>query len=243
MEHWLSRTELLLGNEILHYLQSKNILVVGLGGVGAYAAEHIVRSGIGTLTIVDADVYSLTNINRQLGALHSTIGLNKTDVLKQRFLDINPEVKITTVKNFISKDEIIELLNQNFDYVIDAIDTLQPKVDLAEACVRKNIPLVSSLGSGGKRDISQIQVAEIENTHSCKLGFYFRKRLHRLGIRSGFKAVFSPEVVPREAIEITEETNKVSFAGTISYMPAAYGLHCAATVINDLLKKRDDIQN
>lgn len=239
MTKWLDRTELLLGKDALEKLKTKHVLVVGLGGVGAYAAEQICRAGIGEMTIVDADVVDETNINRQLIALTSTIGNPKSELLKERLLKINPDLKLHVIQEYIKDESTEELLNRaNFDYVLDAIDTLSPKVFLIFQVLQKKYPLISAMGAGGKLDPSQIQVVDIKKTYQCKLAFIVRKRLHNLGIRSGFKAVFSPEVVPEHAIVIDSNPsmNKLSVVGTISYMPAMFGCYMAAEVIKDLIK-------
>ncbi|PKP21214.1 MAG: tRNA threonylcarbamoyladenosine dehydratase [Bacteroidetes bacterium HGW-Bacteroidetes-20] len=239
MTKWLDRTELLLGKEALEKLKTKHVLVVGLGGVGAYAAEQICRAGIGEMTIVDGDVVDETNINRQLIALTSTIGNPKTELLKDRLLQINPQLKLHVIQEFIKDENTEELLNRSsFDYVLDAIDTLSPKVFLIFKVLQKNYPLISAMGAGGKLDPALIQVVDIKKTFQCKLAFIVRKRLHHLGIRTGFKAVFSPEVVPDHAVVIDSQPsmNKLSVVGTISYMPAMFGCHMAAEVIKDLLK-------
>lgn len=239
MTKWLARTELLLGKEALEKLQTKHVLVVGLGGVGAYAAEQLCRAGIGEMTIVDADVVDETNINRQLIALTSTIGNPKTELLKERLLQINPNLKLHVIQEYIKDESTEDLLNRSsYDYVLDAIDTLSPKVFLIYKVMQMNYPLISAMGAGGKLDPSKIQVVDLNKTFQCKLAFIVRKRLHHLGIRTGFKAVFSPEVVPDHAIVIDSNPtmNKLSVVGTISYMPAMFGCHMAAEVIKDLIK-------
>lgn len=239
MTKWLARTELLLGKEALEKLNIKHVLVVGLGGVGAYAAEQLCRAGIGEMTIVDADVVDETNINRQLIALTSTIGNPKTELLKDRLLQINPNLKLHVVQEYIIDESTEDLLNRaSYDYVLDAIDTLSPKVFLIYLVLQKKYPLISAMGAGGKLDPSKIQVVDINKTFQCKLAFIVRKRLHQLGIRTGFKAVFSPEIVPEHAIVIDSNPsmNKLSVVGTISYMPAMFGCHMAAEVIKDLIK-------
>jgi tRNA A37 threonylcarbamoyladenosine dehydratase len=236
MSEWLQRTELLLGRSKIDKLTNTNILVVGLGGVGAYAAEMLCRAGIGKMTIVDGDTVKETNINRQLVALKSTVEKMKTDVLGDRLLDINPELKLTKIDEFIKDERVIEILDKGFDYVVDAIDTLSPKLFLIYHSVQKGIPIVSSMGAGGKLDPSKIEISDIARSYNCKLARVLRKRLHRLGIRKGFMAVFSPEDVQDDSIELTEdEQNKKSNVGTISYMPAAFGCACASVVIRSLL--------
>ena len=233
---WLERTSLLLGNEKLKKLQNANVLVVGLGGVGAYAAEMIARSGVGRMTIADADTVSPTNINRQLIALHSTIGKEKSELMADRLRDINPEIELTVVNRFIKDDETDALLDSDrFDYVVDAIDTLSPKLALIKGCLDRNIPLVSSMGAGAKTDPTKMEICDIAKTHHCPLAHMLRKRLHKIGIRSGFRAVFSPEPVREGAMILCEEQNKKSNTGTISYIPALFGIGCASVVIRGLI--------
>ena len=233
---WLERTSLLLGDEKLKKLQNSNVLVVGLGGVGAYAAEMITRSGVGRMTIADADTVSPTNINRQLIALHSTIGKEKSELMADRLRDINPEIELTVVNRFIKDDETDALLDSDkFDYVVDAIDTLSPKLALIKGCLDRNIPLVSSMGAGAKTDPTKMEICAIAKTHHCPLAHMLRKRLHKIGIRSGFRAVFSPEPVREGAMILCEEQNKKSNTGTISYIPALFGIGCASVVIRGLI--------
>ena len=233
---WLERTSLLLGDEKLKKLQNANVLVVGLGGVGAYAAEMIARSGVGRMTIADADTVSPTNINRQLIALHSTIGKEKSELMADRLRDINPEIELTVVNRFIKDDETDTLLDSDkFDYVVDAIDTLSPKLALIKGCLDRNIPLVSSMGAGAKTDPTKMEICDIAKTHHCPLAHMLRKRLHKIGIRSGFRAVFSPEPVRERAMILCEEQHKKSNTGTISYIPALFGIGCASVVIRGLI--------
>ena len=213
------------------------MLNCGLGGVGAYTAEQLARAGIGSLTIVDGDTLHETNRNRQLPALVSTMGDYKADVVGQRLLDINPDLKLTVIKEYLKDQTIIDTLDYSYDYVIDAIDTLSPKVYLIYHALRFGLPLVSSMGSGGKYDPSHIRVSDIDDTHNCKLAYYIRKRLHKLDVWKGFKAVYSTEVVSRSAVALIEgEMNKKSTVGTISYMPAMFGCYCASVVIRDIME-------
>ena len=236
MTNWLERTELLLGEEKLEVLKNANVLVVGVGGVGAYAAEMIVRSGVGRMTIADADKVSETNINRQLVALHSTIGREKCDILADRLKDINPELQLTVVNRFIKDDETDALLDSsNFDYVVDAIDTLSPKLALIKGAMDRGIRIVSSMGAGAKTDPTLMEIKDIAKTHHCPLAHMLRKRLHKIGIKRGFWAVFSPEPVREGAMILCEEQNKKSNVGTISYIPALFGIGCASVVIRDLI--------
>ena len=237
-ENWQIRTELLIGAEGVARLARAHVLLVGVGGVGAYAAEQLCRAGIGELTIVDADTVSASNINRQLPALHSTVGQSKVKVMGQRLLDINPELQLHTVEEFIRDDRTAELLDAApYDCVLDAIDTLSPKVYLIYQALQRQMPVVSVMGAGGKMDPGQVQVADIAKSHHCHLAKAVRKRLYRLGIKHGVEVVYSAENVPEEAIVIDqdESINKLSTVGTISYMPAVFGCFAASAVIRRLL--------
>ncbi len=231
---WNSRTELLLGKDNTEKLHQSHVLVVGLGGVGAYAAEALVRAGIGQISILDSDVVTQTNRNRQLIALESTQDQAKTKVLKQRLLDINPELNVHTYSRYISYDDPLDFLDQPIDYVVDAIDTLTPKVYLIQELTARNIPFVSSMGSGGKLDPTMIRVDYLSKTFNCGLARYMRKRLRKYGVSEKFTVVFSPETKRQSSTEIVDEQNKKSNSGTISYMPAMFGLYAASVVIRQL---------
>jgi len=235
--NWLDRTHLLLGNDRLDQLKNSHILVVGLGGVGAYAAEMLCRAGIGKMTIVDGDNVEITNLNRQLPGLHSNIGKPKAEVLAERYRDINPEIELIVINEYLHDDRMIEILQFPYDYVIDAIDTLSPKVLLITQSLKLGLPIVSSMGAGGKMDPELVKSADISKSYNCKLARMLRKRLGKLGIRKGIKVVFSAEEVPEEAVREEEGTNKKSTVGTISYMPPIFGCHIASVVIRDLLLK------
>ena len=231
---WLQRTELLVKEEGIERLQNANILIVGLGGVGSFAAEFLVRSGIGNLTIVDGDTVDITNINRQLPALNSTIGKNKTDVVAERILDINPEINLKKINEFLEPDRMEELLTQEkFDYVLDCIDSLSPKLALIITCKRKKIKLVSAMGAGGKTDPSKVMVRDISKTNNCFLAKQIRKKLKKEQIHKGFRCVFSTEIQDENSLKMTDGSNyKKSFYGTISYMPAIFGLYAAAEAVS-----------
>ena len=236
MDNWLERTELLLGEEKLDRLKRAHVLVVGLGGVGAYAAEMVARAGVGRMTIADADAVSPSNINRQLVALHSTIGRQKADILAERLRDINPAIELEVVNRYIRDEETYRLLDAApYDYVVDAIDTLSPKLALIAAALERRLPLVSSMGAGAKMDPTKLEIADISKTHHCPLAHMLRKRLHKAGIRSGFKAVFSAEPVREGATILCEEQNKKSNTGTISYLPALFGIGCASVVVRGVI--------
>ena len=211
--------------------------MVGLGGVGAYAAEQLARAGIGRMTIVDGDVVNITNRNRQLLALSSTQGRPKAEVMAERIRDINPDIELEVINQYMKDDAIIELVSKPYDYVVDAIDTVAPKVFLLYYAKMNNQRIVSCMGAGGKFHPEKIEITDIAQSNHCRLAFYIRKRLHRLGVFDGITAVFSPEPVDESAIVNVSEQNKVSNVGTISYMPAAFGIFCASVVINDLLKR------
>lgn len=233
---WMERTSLLLGDEKLERLRRAHVLVVGLGGVGAYAAEMLVRAGIGRMTIADADVVSPSNINRQLVALHSTVGRPKAEVLAERLRDIAPDLQLTVVVKYIRDEETYTLLDAApYDYVVDAIDTLSPKLALIAGALERQMKVVSSMGAGAKTDPTQMEIADISKTHHCPLAHMLRKRLHKIGIRTGFRAVFSPEPIREGAMIVCEEENKKSNVGTISYLPALFGIGCASVVIRDLI--------
>ena len=234
---WQERTRLLLGDEGFERLNSSHVLVVGLGGVGGYVAEQLTRAGIGELTIVDGDVVSQSNMNRQLLALQSTQGKPKAEVMAARLRDINPDVKLHVVNQFMKDQALIDLISQPYDYVVDAIDTVSPKVFLLYYAVQNNQRIVSCMGAGGKMHPDKIEIADIDKSHHCHLAFYIRKKLHKLGIRTGIKVVFSPEPVSKSAVIEEESQNKASNVGTISYMPATFGCFCASVVINGLLEK------
>ncbi len=235
-DNWLERTELLLGAEKLKLLRKAHVLVVGLGGVGAYAAEMIARAGVGRMTLADADTVGLTNINRQLLALHSTVGRPKAEVLAERLRDINPAIELTVVNRYIKDEETYTLLDAaRYDYVVDCIDTLSPKLALIAAALERKMPLVSSMGAGAKVDPTQLEIKDISKTHHCPLAHMLRKRLHKIGIYKGFRAVFSPEPIREGAMILSEEQNKKSQVGTISYIPALFGIGCASVVIRDLI--------
>lgn len=236
MENWLQRTELLLGEERLTRLRQAHVLVVGTGGVGAYAAEMICRAGVGRLTLVDADTVQPTNINRQLPALHSTLGREKVTVLAERFRDINPDLELTVRAEYLKDEAIPALLDSaRFDFIVDAIDTISPKCFLISEAWKRHIPIVSSMGAGAKRDLTKIRFADLWDTYHCGLSKAVRKRLQKMGPKRKLPVVFSTEQADPGAVLLTEnEQNKKSTAGTVSYMPAVFGCYLAQYVIEHL---------
>ncbi len=242
MEDWKSRTALLVGPDGAKRLSDACVAVVGLGGVGSVAAEMVVRAGVGHLVILDCDRVSDTNRNRQIPALSSTVGRLKTEVVAERLKDINPELDLTVVDEYLDSGNVGVLSGFHIDYLIDAIDTLSPKLALICHCVGNHIPLVSSMGSGAKYDVTRIRITDISKSFNCPLAYIVRKKLRKMGITKGFKAVFSEELPVNEAIvelseaEQAETSNKKSQVGTISYLPAAFGCACAQAALTTLLQ-------
>ncbi len=238
MAQWTERAELLFKKEGLEKLKNSNVLIVGVGGVGSFAAEFIARAGVGKMTIVDGDVVDITNINRQLPALHSTVGKPKIDVVGDRLMDINPELQLTRIKEFLSPERAFEIVTDEFDYVMDCIDSITPKLNLIIASKRKKIKIVSSMGAGGKMETGKVKVTDISKTKNCYLAKAVKRRLKEAGIDKGVKAVYSYEIQDPNSLRMTDGSNfKKSFYGTNSYMPGLFGLHAAETVIRYLLKK------
>ena len=231
----------MFGVEPMQQLHQAHVMVVGLGGVGAYAVEMLCRAGVGEFTLVDGDTVNDSNRNRQLVALTSTVGTLKTDVLAARLRDINPEVKLHLYPEFLRDERTVELLKMaKYDYLVDAIDTLSPKVFMLQQAYLLGIPTVSSMGSGGKLDPTQVKICDIAKSDYCKLARMVRKRLHKLGVRKGITVVFSAEVVPAERVMITEgEQNKKSNVGTVSYMPAVFGCYLASHIIRQLVLPKE----
>ena len=233
---WMSRTVQLLGPEKVRRIQQSHVLVAGLGGVGSMAAEMLARAGIGEMTLVDNDIVQHSNINRQMPALHSSLGRQKVTVVEERLKDINPDLRTHPLKTYINEESIQEILSVPYDFVVDAIDTLTPKILFIEAVYTSGIPLASSMGSGGKTDPSKITIADFSKSYNCRLAYLLRKKLRKRGISKGFKVVFSTELVDKEHLLITEnELNKKSIPGTISYIPAIFGCMLSSVVIEGLI--------
>lgn len=240
MDNWLERTELLISKENIEKLKRAHVLIVGLGGIGSFAAEFIARAGVGTMTIIDGDVFDPTNKNRQLTALDSTIGKNKAVVLGERLLDINPELKLNVVQEFVLPERVWELLKEyEPDYVMDCIDSVTPKLEWIIACKRLRIKIISHLGAGGKTDPARVHVANLHQTYNCKLASHLKKRLKKKEVTfKTIRAVFSSELQQKDSLKMTNGANyKRSFYGTVSYMPALFGLMGAADVIRYLMEK------
>ncbi len=238
-KNWLERTELLIKENGIEKLQNANVLVVGLGGVGSFAAEFLARAGIGKITIVDGDVVDITNVNRQLPALHSTVGKPKVEIVGDRMMDINPNLELTRINEFLVQETVEQVIDsQKFNYVLDCIDSVTPKIALIRIAKRRKIKVVSCMGAGGKTDPSKVMVRDISKTYNCYLAKNVRKRLKKEKINKGIRCVFSNEIQDEDSLKMTDGTNfKRSFYGTISFMPAIFGLYAAAEVINYLTKE------
>lgn len=233
---WLARTELLIGKDALLKLTASHVVVVGLGGVGSYAAEFIARSGVGRMTIIDGDVVDPTNRNRQLPALATNHGMSKAMIMEERLKAINPEISLTVVKEFINPEMVRQQLNEKPDYIIDAIDSITPKITFIQMAYESKLPLVSSMGAGAKLDPTQLKVVDISKTWNCPFAQQIRKNLKKLGIAKGIKVVFSPENPNKESLMLTDGKNfKKSAYGTISYLPAVFGAVAASVAIMDLI--------
>ncbi len=236
---WLSRTSLLIGEDTVHHLTQQHVMVVGLGGVGSFAAEFIARSGIGTMTIIDGDTVDPTNRNRQLPALATNHGVPKASIMAERLLAINPQLQLNVVQQFVNPTMVAELLATKPNYIIDAIDSITPKITFITLAYQSYLPLVSSMGAGGKLDPTLLQVADIAETHHCKFAQQVRKNLKAQGIFKGVQVVFSPEPPLKESLILTDGSNyKKSAYGTISYMPATFGAVVASVAIRDLMEKK-----
>jgi tRNA A37 threonylcarbamoyladenosine dehydratase len=233
---WLGRTTLLIGEEKVRLLTRKHVMVVGMGGVGSYAAEFICRSGIGKMTIVDGDVVDPTNRNRQLPALATNHGQSKAGIMAERLLSINPELDLTVIKEFVNPEKVATLLEEKPDYVIDAIDSITPKLTFIQHALQQELRMVSSMGAGAKLDPTQLRVADISKTYNCPFAQQIRKMLKKQKIYKGLKTVFSPEAPIKESLMLTDGKNyKKSAYGTISYLPATFGAVAASVVIRDLM--------
>ncbi|KAF2518425.1 tRNA threonylcarbamoyladenosine dehydratase [Flavobacterium salilacus subsp. salilacus] len=238
MAEWTERAELLFKKEGLEKLKNAHVLVVGMGGVGSFAAEFIARAGVGSMTIVDGDVVDITNINRQLPALHSTVNKPKVAIVGDRLMDINPELKLTRIKEFLSPERAYELVTNEYDYVLDCIDSITPKLNLILSARRQKVKIISNMGAGGKYEASKVKVTDISKTEYCPLAKTIRKRLRKEGVSKGVKVVFSTEMPDETSVKMTDGTNfKKSFYGTNSWMPALFGLHAAETVVKYIINK------
>lgn len=230
-EYWDSRTRTLLGDEAADILANATVAVIGTGGVGGYAVEALARSGIGNLIIIDADDVAPSNINRQLPALHSTIGKCKVELFAERCRDINPQIRITAIKKFVDPENVAELIGKDVDFVIDAIDTVAPKMAVITFCFENRIPIISSMGAGGRTDPTKIGYFDISETREDGLARAVRQRMRRSGIHRNLKVVASTEPPFRNSVIELDEKNKRSSFGTLVTIPAIFGLYLANYVI------------
>jgi tRNA A37 threonylcarbamoyladenosine dehydratase len=233
---WLGRTQLLIGEEALRTLTQKHVMVVGMGGVGSFAAEFVARSGIGEMTIIDGDVVDPTNRNRQLPALSTNHGVSKAQIMAERLLAINPELKLHVVEEFVNPEMVQQQIARKPDYIIDAIDSITPKLTFIKLAYESKIPMVSSMGAGAKLDPTKLQVVDISKTYNCPFAQQIRKNLKDAGIRKGLTVVFSPERIIKESLMLTDGRNyKKSAYGTISYLPATFGAVVSSVAIRELM--------
>jgi len=228
------KTAALLGEQNLQRLQKAKVAIIGVGGVGSYAVEALARAPIGNLLLVDFDIVAESNINRQLIATSKTVGKLKVEIMKQRCLEINPHINITTIAKPYNKNNADEIFAEKWDYVVDAIDDISAKIHLLQYCIKHKLAIISSMGAANKLDPNKIQIADISKTAYCPLARKVRKELKKIGIEKGIKVVYSNENMHKPTNYLKNSTGKV-VAGTISYMPACFGLHCAAVVIQELI--------
>lgn len=241
MNEIFARTEILLGRNALARLARKHVLIAGLGGVGSFAAEAVGRSGVGRVTLVDHDVVAPSNLNRQLVALHSTLGMSKAEVMAGRLRDINPDLELRVMETFVTRDNAHAVVARgDFDFVADCIDTVSCKAALVAACLRQEVPVVSSMGAGNRLDVTKIKVTSLNQTHGCGLARALRKTLKEMGVRPRYPVVFSDEVPrqprPHEALEGSRQGRPRAVNGTISYMPSLFGMMLAGVVVRALLE-------
>lgn len=233
---WLERATLLTGEEATEKLANSSVLVVGLGGVGSYAADFLARAGVGKMMIIDGDVVDPTNKNRQLHALDSTVGQSKARLMGDRFLDINPDMDLTVREQFMEPDDMLQLLQtERFDFVLDCIDSIRPKILLIKTALQTRQKLISSMGAGGKLDPAKVKVSNLWRTKECKFAQQVKKQLKREGLKRKLLVVYSSEIQKKSSLQLTDGSNyKKSFYGTVSYMPALFGLLMASEVIRRL---------
>ena len=234
MEEAFLREEMLLGARAMERLRRAHVIVFGIGGVGSYAAEGLARAGIGRLTLVDNDTVGTTNLNRQLCALHSTLGQYKADVMAARVRDINPDCRVTSLPELYSEETKERFFTEAYDYIVDAIDLVSCKLDLAETARRLGIPLIMTLGTGNKLDPSLLRVADLSETYGCPLARVMRKELRARGIRH-LKVVFSPEEAAKPASLEAPPPGRRSVPGSTPWVPAAAGLLLGSAIVRDLI--------
>ncbi len=244
MLHQFSRNELAIGKEGIETLKNSTVAVLGIGGVGSFSAEALARSGVGRLILVDKDDVDITNVNRQIHALMSTVGQPKADLMKARILDINPDCEVIALKMFYTEETYEEFFSYNPDYVIDASDTISYKIHLIKECLKRKIPMVSSMGAANKMDPTRFKMADISKTHTDPIAKVIRTRLRKEGIHRGIKVVFSDEspIIIREEVRKTVGNEQAQIRkakmppSSNAFVPSVAGLILGGYVINDLLK-------
>jgi tRNA A37 threonylcarbamoyladenosine dehydratase len=235
--HRFSRTELLIGKDGLDILKNSKVAVFGIGGVGSFTVEALARAGVGNLVLIDFDEVALSNVNRQLHALQSTVGKPKVDLMKERVLDINPEINVSVIRGFYTSEKGASMISDDLDYIVDAIDNVTGKIDIIKRAVEKKIKIVSAMGAGNKLDPTAFQVADISQTSVCPLARVMRRELKNRGIVSGVRVVFSKEqpFVSHYAAEDFACSGEKQVPGSISFVPPVMGMILAGVVVKDLL--------
>jgi tRNA A37 threonylcarbamoyladenosine dehydratase len=236
------RTEILIGQSGLEYLAQKHLLIVGIGGVGGAVAEALARAGVGHITLVDHDKVGLSNMNRQLVCTHATIGMDKATAMGERLFSINPDLQVNAHVGFLNKDTVEPFLREGcFDYVLDCIDSVACKAELVATCQRLDIPVASSLGAGGRLDVTKAEITRLKDTYNCGLAVNLRRKLRRMGMSLDYPVVFSGEFpikpLPQQPLENDPGALPRAVNGTISYMPNLFGFMLAGFVVNGLLKQ------
>ena len=234
-QHSLTRTELVIGTDGLNKLRNSRVIVFGVGGVGGFAVEALARAGVGEITIVDNDTVSLTNLNRQIIATYDTIDKYKVDIMEERIHSISKECNVITHKTFVLEDNIADIIPNDCDYVVDAIDTVTAKIALAVYCEKNNIPLISSMGTGNKFDPTAFKIADVYDTKVCPLAKVMRYELKKRGVKK-LKVVYSEEKPVKPTGEgLSEPTSKRQVPGSISFVPPVAGMIAASAVVRDLV--------
>ncbi len=235
MNHFLTRTERIIGTENVEKIKSSKVVILGVGGVGGFATEAIARSGVGTIVLVDKDVVDITNLNRQIIATNKTIGREKVEVMKERILDINPSCQVKTHRVFINEDNINDIIEKDTDYVIDAIDTISSKISVAVWCVENDIKLISSMGTGNKLDPTKLKVSDVFKTNICPLAKVMRHELRKRNVKK-LKVVYSEEQPMKPMISPEEATMRKIAPGSVAFVPSVAGLIIGGEVIRDIIK-------
>lgn len=231
------RTRLLLGEEALRRLKDSRVLIAGAGGVGGYVAEMLCRTGVGSITLADSDAVDITNINRQIIATLPTVGERKTELFRQRFAEINPDMEFEGLDLYLTPGNIPEILDRGYDFVADAIDTIAPKGSLIMSAAERNIPLISSMGAGGRLDPSRVRYGLLSETRDDGLARAVRNRLRKSGFRGKVPVVWSEEIPSRRTVEVNDSPHKLSSPGSTAFVPATFGIYMASYIVRKLTEK------